>query len=69
MIEVFKTDVQKITQAKKLTALLLEHIPDGQINFDMHDCDKILRVEGKDFIPEKVLMIVKENGFTCMVLQ
>ncbi len=69
MIEVFKTDVQKITQAKKLTALLLVHIPDGKINFDMHDCDKILRVEGKDFIPEKVLMIVKENGFTCMVLQ
>jgi len=69
MVEVFKTDVQEASQANKLVALLLQHFPGSKINFDLHDCDKVLRVEGKNFIAGKVAMIVKENGFTCTVLQ
>jgi len=45
MIEVFKTNVQEISQANKIVAVLLEHFPGSRINFDMHDCDKVLRVE------------------------
>ena len=69
MIEVFKTNVEEATHAKNLVALLLQHFPASRINFDLHDCDKILRVEGDDFIPEKVIGLVKENGFTCHVLE
>ena len=68
MIEVFKTNVQEVSQANGLVALLLQHFPGSKINFDLHDCDKILRVEGKNFMAGKVVMIVKENGFTCTVL-
>ena len=49
MIEVFKTNVEKTNDADKMVRLLLEHFPQSKINFDLHDCDKILRVEGKDF--------------------
>ena len=68
MVEVFKTNVQELSQADKIVALLLEHFPGNKINIDMHDCDKVLRVEGKDFIPVKIISIVKENGFKCSPL-
>jgi hypothetical protein len=69
MVEVFKTNVQKVSQAKKLVALLLQNFPGNKINFDLKDCDKILRIEGDSFLPEKVILLVKENGFTCKVLE
>lgn len=69
MIEVFKTNVQERTQAAQLVALLLHHFPGSKINFDLDDCDKVLRVEGENFITGKVMMLVNENGFSCNVLE
>ncbi|HYJ62308.1 MAG TPA: hypothetical protein VEV62_01065 [Parafilimonas sp.] len=69
MVEVFKTNVKETLAANRLVVLLLEHFPKSKINFDLHDCDNILRVEGKDFITEKVMRLVNENGFTCNVLE
>lgn len=69
MIEVFKTNVEEACHATNLVALLLQHFPGSKINFDLHDCDKILRVEGDNFIPEKVIRLIIENGFTCGVLE
>ena len=68
MVEVFKTNVQEDVQAKNLVALLLHHFPDSRINFDLDDCDKILRVEGNGYVMEKVIMLVTENGFACKAL-
>jgi hypothetical protein len=69
MIEVFKTDVKKVSQAKKVTALLLDHFPCSKINFDLQDCDKVPRVEGEHFIIEKIIEVIKENGYECAVLE
>ncbi len=69
MVEVFKTNVRKISQANKLVSLLLQHFPNSKINFDLHDCDKILRVKGENFIAEEVMILVKESGFKCKVLE
>jgi hypothetical protein len=69
MIEVFKTDVEEVYHAKNVIALLLQHFPGSKINFDLHDCDKILRVEGENFVVEKVIGLVAESGFTCNVLE
>jgi hypothetical protein len=68
LVEVFKTDVQEEVVANKITSILLDYFPDSRINFDLKDCDNILRLEGKNFLPEKVISIVKENGFNCMNL-
>jgi hypothetical protein len=68
MIEVFKTNVLESSQATELVALLLQHFPGSKINFDLNDCDKVLRVEGENFIPGKIMTVVKENGFICSVL-
>lgn len=68
MVEVFKTNVQEHDEAGKLIDLLLQHFPANKINFDLQDCDKVLRVEGNCVEPEKVIMLVIENGFACSVL-
>ena len=69
MIEVFKTNVQKVSQANRLIALLRQYFPGSKINFDLKDCDRILRIEGVNFMVEKVMMLVNERGFVCKVLE
>jgi hypothetical protein len=46
----------------------MNHFPDSKINFDLDDCDKVLRVEGRNFATEQVMHLVQENGFKCAVL-
>jgi hypothetical protein len=69
MIEVFKTDIRKMSQAKKLVAFLMRHFPGHRINIDLHDCDKILRVEGNHFASSVIMQLVREHGFMCSVLE
>lgn len=69
MVEVFKTNVQKKMHSKKLLAILCDRFPFNKINFDLNDCDKILRVEGEVVEPLQVTMLIKENGFECSILE
>jgi hypothetical protein len=68
MVEVFKTNVQKKTQSKMLLCILSEAFPSFKINFDLSDCDKVLRVEGDNMEAFRIMMLVKEYGFNCEVL-
>jgi tRNA G26 N,N-dimethylase Trm1 len=68
MVEVFKTDVQDVGQSVKLICKLKEHIPGSCINFDLEDCDNVLRVEAENFTPESVIMLLKKYGYQCEVL-
>jgi hypothetical protein len=69
MIEVFKTNVETATDAGNLIEILLQYFPGSKINFDLQDCDKILRVEGRDFSTNKIMLVLKEKGFHCAVLE
>lgn len=69
MIEVFKTNVNEPSQARSLVTLLLRHFPGSRINFDLHDSDKILRIEGADFNPENVMLVVTQKGYECIALE
>ena len=68
MVEVFKTNVQKKTQSKMLLSILSEAFPSFKINFDLSDCDKVLRVEGDNMEASRIMILVKEHGFRCEVL-
>jgi len=68
MVEVFKTDVQKKTQSKMLLSILSEAFPLFKINFDLSDCDKVLRVEGNNLEAPRIMILVKKNGFKCEIL-
>lgn len=68
MIEVFKTNVAETEQAEELLTLLKHRFPGSRINIDLHDCDKVLRVEGTDFIPITIIDLLHENGYSCCIL-
>ena len=68
MIEVFKTNVQKKAQSKMLLCVLSEAFPSFKINFDLSDCDKVLRVEGANMEASGIMTLVKGYGFNCEIL-
>ena len=69
MVEVYKTNVRHKRQAKRLLGVLSEQFPMFSINFDLEDCDKILRVEGRNIPQGKIARLVAENGYQCSVLE
>lgn len=69
MLEVFKTNVQKADKANELLWILEQNFPGNRINFDLDDCDKVLRIEGKDFCSQKIISLVTDNGYACMLLE
>ena len=68
MVEIFKTNVYDTMQAEQVIALLNRHFPAFVVNFDLHDCDKILRVKGDSIPVDKIVNLVSANGFYCSVL-
>lgn len=68
MVEVFKTNVQKKSQSKMLLCVLSEAFPTFKINFDLSDCDKVLRVEGDNMEKVRIMILVKKHGFNCEIL-
>ncbi|URM36393.1 hypothetical protein [Flavobacterium anhuiense] len=68
MIEVFKTNVQEESQCNIIIEKLLEHYPNGSINFDLEDCDKILRIHAPAISNKKIIDILNSHGYFCEVL-
>lgn len=69
MIDVFKTNVQQTHEAIELQAILSAHFPGCAINFDLDDCDKILRVKHNGVCSAEIAMLVTKLGFVCEELQ
>lgn len=69
MIEIFKTNVQNKTQAKKIISLLNQMFSEAKINFDLSDCDKILRIDGiKKLHTQDIVNDLNKRGFKCEIL-
>ena len=68
MVEVFKTNVADPCEANELVDLLAGHFPESKINFDLDDCDRILRLEGYDFTAKTVINVLEKAGLKCQVL-
>ena len=69
MIEVFKTNIENTGDAHSIAEMLVQLFPGSRINFDLHDCDKILRVEGNNFSTGEVVSLLSSEGFNCEVLE
>jgi hypothetical protein len=70
MIEVFKTNVNNRTHADQIIHLIHKIFPGYKANFDLDDCDKILRIDaGKNVVrvPELVGLL-KDFGCCAEVL-
>jgi hypothetical protein len=68
MIEVFKTDVETDHHARMLVHLIEQRLG-YHANFDLSDCDRILRVQCKDgCVHTSLISLLKEYGFYAEVL-
>lgn len=65
MIEVFKTNVQEMEQSKMIVVKLLEHFPNSIINFDLEDCDKILRIHAESISNQSIIELLNSYGYHC----
>jgi hypothetical protein len=68
MIEIFKTNVEFEEQCHAIIAALINTFASVKVNFDLEDCDKILRVEGHDFSVDLIIETVQVLGYRCEVL-
>jgi len=68
IVEVFKTNVQHRELAEQLASILRGRFAFSKINFDLEDCDKILRVEGEQICVETIIEILNNRGLECEVL-
>ena len=71
MVEVYRTNIRDERQADFLVKRLQEKYPTYKINFDLEDCDNILRVEGKELSAqtEHICGILEDFGFKANILE
>ncbi len=69
MIYVFKTSVKTKMQVKKLKLHIDEKLPNAKWNFDLEDCDKILRIDSKENIVLKTIDLLNAHKYSCEELE
>jgi hypothetical protein len=67
-ILVFKTNVTSKKKVSKVKSLLTSFPNIQQWNFDLDDCDKVLRVVASELKPGSVESLLNRAGFNCQVL-
>jgi hypothetical protein len=70
MIEVFKTNVTQPATADKIISELNQLVPSAKVNFDLEDCDNILRIDAES---ENLLPVITDyfqsTGYWCELLK
>jgi hypothetical protein len=67
-VEIYKTNVQEAIEASVILKMLLEHFSNYKINFDLSNCDRILRVEGAIINIEKISFLVNNKNYECELI-
>jgi hypothetical protein len=67
-IESYKTDVTNKEDASFIVVLLQFIISDCIMNFDLEDCDHILKIQTNRDIKEMVYRVFNKQGFYCQKL-
>ena len=69
MIFVFKTSVKTKMQARKLKPHINKILPNEKWNFDIEDCDKILRIDSEENIVLKIKGLLNIHNYNCEELE
>lgn len=70
MVEVYKTDVKNRHQADFLIREIQKKFDSCEINFDLDDCDKVLRIESReaDIPSSSIISLLDGYGFRARIL-
>ncbi len=69
MIYVFKTSVRDKKHIRQLSPFLNNLLQQSKWNFDLADCDKILRIDSDENIVLKIIDLLNIHKFYCEELQ
>jgi hypothetical protein len=69
MIYVFKTSVKTKNQVNKLEPGINKILAEGKWNFDLEECDKILRIDSKKIIAFRIIDLLTIHKFYCEELE
>lgn len=69
MIYVFKTSVKTKVRVKKLKPHIDIILPKAKWNFDLHDYDKILRIDSEENIILPIINLLADHNFDCKELE
>ena len=65
-VEIFKTNVTSPEAAAWLAEILKTLFPRCRINFDLQDCDRILRIQGDSIETSRVVSVLKMYHYECV---
>ena len=68
MIFVFKTTVKNKWQVRKLKPHIDSLLPNAIWNFDLKDCDNILRIESEENVVDIMINLLNMHQFDCVEL-
>ena len=68
MVYIFKTSVTSSESVKDLKPLLDKIFEIHKWNFDLEDCDNILRIDSNKNISDKIIKILESHNFNCLEL-
>ncbi|HEY1009591.1 MAG: hypothetical protein ACO1NS_15200 [Daejeonella sp.] len=71
MIEVFKTNVKGQDEAAWLVNLINSVFESYMVNFDLEDCDRIMRIKCDEAAidSDSVIALLSYSGFTAEILE
>lgn len=69
MIYVFKTSVKTKSQVKQLQPGINKILPGEKWNFDLQDCDNILRIDSEEHTVLKIVALLNKHSFHCEELE
>ncbi len=71
MVEIFKTNVKNKKVAKQLLKMLHSQLPACYFNFDLDDCDRILRAQSDScpVEPNSIIQIVRAQSIEIFWLE
>ncbi|MBN9286052.1 MULTISPECIES: hypothetical protein [Flavobacterium] len=65
MLYIFKTSVKTKKDARKIERVFTENEAISHFNFDLEDCDKILRVSSEKLEVTDVTNLITALGYHC----
>ena len=68
MVEIFKTNINDQGIADSILENLMREMPTAEINFDLDDCDRILRIKDGHICVETIIQLLQKLGFACQLL-
>jgi len=64
-ILVFKTNILQEDDVEKVTFMMNEDVRIKRWTVDREDCDKVLRVEANEVLPDEIINLIKQAGYAC----